>query len=1108
MGEKVDIRVDGYHLTDAIGTGGMGSVFRATVEADDKPVARGTTVAVKLLHPHLRTIEEFVKRFHREARLAASIDHPNVVRVLDEGCEDRKHYIVMEMAEGLKLNDLIGDNQPLSPQQTIEVMNQVCDALGAAAAVADPDQPGRVRNLVHRDIKPDNIMIQPLDRKQYDTMTRTGDKTALANIRVKLLDFGLAKDVKALSTILSQTGQSLGTPAYMSPEQCRGDDVDGRSDIYSLGVVAYHMITGTQPFAGPTTVAYATQHAEEIPPDILGRNPLCPKNLADCIYRCLAKDPKDRYAEAAELQADLVRVSKGQTVAKVYKFKKKGSFSHRKVAAIMAATAVILLLAVAGGWFFLTDRAKADFAEAVRQADVLIAAQDYAGASSKLQQAIADFPNRANKAQLTAPAHDRLRDIAAKAAEQESARMVSQEQQRRREHEAAAVAAVAAIKAKTAAADYQGAIDAANAALTTFADTPAGAQLPDLLAGATEKLRGRQEADKALAEAQRKQQEEQARIERDRQTAEAAARRERFVRYRDEGQVAYNRAVASGSRSDYLTARASFEAAIAEQQDAEVQRLLQQCIDRTTRHRIAVADFSVTGDVGIADAGKAVGELLLSRFGADRYQLVERSHLAAILAEHDLTMAEIVSNPARLRGKNLAGVRYIALGSVVRLGNIAISARVVDVTSGDIIQTAEVSAEDARGLQNALAELARILQMTPEEKKAYLDSALYPQLLAEARSKRQARQYDDAISIYQRVLAIRSTVDIQDELSACRRDKDAWERLQADERERQRQEAQRAKERQEADRERDQQFASLVQQARAIADTLPADRSRLTESQKSQAQRGVSLTDQALAIKPGDATATALKSRLAGYLGPEKELTLDLGGGVSMKLVLIPAGRFMMGSPSNEKDRDGDEGPQRQVTISKPFYMGVYEVTQAQYEAVMGNNPSHFKGANNPVEQVSWNDATEFCRRLSQRTGKTVRLPTEAEWEYACRAGTTTRFYYGDDPDYRQLGEYAWYNTNSNSRTQPVGQKRPNAFGLYDMHGNVYEWCSDWFADSYANANNTNPTGPASGSRRVLRGGSWICYPRLCRSALRYWFSPVHRGSYYGFRVVVVSGVD
>ena len=157
------------------------------------------------------------------------------------------------------------------------------------------------------------------------------------------------------------------------------------------------------------------------------------------------------------------------------------------------------------------------------------------------------------------------------------------------------------------------------------------------------------------------------------------------------------------------------------------------------------------------------------------------------------------------------------------------------------------------------------------------------------------------------------------------------------------------------------------------------------------------------------------------------EVTLDLGGGVTTKMVLIHPGNFMMGE---EKDR-------HEVILSKPFYMGVTEVTQAQYEVVMGTNPSYFKGATNPVDNVSWNDATEFCKKLSEKTRQAVRLPTEAEWEYACRAGTQTAFSFGDDP--AALGDYAWWFGNSGETTHPVGQKKLNAWGLYDMHGNVSE---------------------------------------------------------------------
>jgi formylglycine-generating enzyme required for sulfatase activity len=227
-------------------------------------------------------------------------------------------------------------------------------------------------------------------------------------------------------------------------------------------------------------------------------------------------------------------------------------------------------------------------------------------------------------------------------------------------------------------------------------------------------------------------------------------------------------------------------------------------------------------------------------------------------------------------------------------------------------------------------------------------------------------------------------------------------------------------------------------------------------------------------------------------------VTLDLGNSVTMKLVLIRAGKFMMGSPDSEQGRKDNEGPQHEVVITRPFYMGVTEVTQAQYEAVMGTNPSQFKGPTNPVEMVTWNDAVEFCRKLSEKTRKAVRLPTEAEWEYACRAGTKTRFSFGDSDS--MLGDYAWCGSNSGGKTNPVGRKKPNPWGLYDMHGNVWEWCADWYG-SYSSGASTDPQGPGSGGQRVLRGGSWYYVESgYFRCARRNNFDPSRHYEYFGFR--------
>jgi len=217
---------------------------------------------------------------------------------------------------------------------------------------------------------------------------------------------------------------------------------------------------------------------------------------------------------------------------------------------------------------------------------------------------------------------------------------------------------------------------------------------------------------------------------------------------------------------------------------------------------------------------------------------------------------------------------------------------------------------------------------------------------------------------------------------------------------------------------------------------------------------------------------------------------------VRLEFVLVPVGQFMMGSPSGENYRSDDER-QHQVRLTKPFYLAKYELTQAQYEAVAGKNPSRFKGARNPVEQVSWDDAVKFCERLSSQAGGGLQLPTEAQWEYACRAGSTTAYCFGDSDS--QLGGHAWHGSNSGRKTHPVGQKSPNAWGLYDLHGNVWEWCQDWYGD-YPSGGVTDPTGAPRGSYRVDRGGGFIGGADDCRSAFRGGYVPGIRRSILGFR--------
>lgn len=223
-----------------------------------------------------------------------------------------------------------------------------------------------------------------------------------------------------------------------------------------------------------------------------------------------------------------------------------------------------------------------------------------------------------------------------------------------------------------------------------------------------------------------------------------------------------------------------------------------------------------------------------------------------------------------------------------------------------------------------------------------------------------------------------------------------------------------------------------------------------------------------------------------------------LATSIDIEFALIPAGEFNMGLPSNDPGRAEDEGPIHHVTISKAFYMGKYEVTQKQWQEVMGNNPSQFKSDNLPVEQVSWEDIQGFIKKLNEMEGKNkYRLPTEAEWEYAARAGTTTRYSFGNDES--ELGTYAWYNANSGSRTHEVGLKNPNPLGLYDTIGNVYEWVQDKYHNSYNGAPNDGSSWEnGSGSTGVFRGGGFACGGGGCWPTTRH----ILPGAPIGFRLV------
>jgi formylglycine-generating enzyme len=1220
--------IGGYEILDSIGQGGMGTVYKG--RAPD-----GSAVALKLLHLHLCGIEEFVRRFHREAQLAERLAHPNVVRTLADGEEDGQHYLVMEYVEGRTLLELMreagldsasvkntGGDAPETPaetppphpgtampmERTIKWTRQIAGVLQAAADIG----------LVHRDLKPANVIVDARDN-------------------AKVLDFGLAKDTEALSSVLSMTGQSLGTPPYMSPEQFEGArDVDVRSDLYSLGATAYHLLTGQAPFAGPTQTAYMHQHLEEIPVPVEKVNPAVPRNLSWVVDRLLAKRPEDRHQTPAELIEDLNRVERGERPLNRYKPRKMRKHKTWHVVAAMLV-GMLLIGGLFGGWWWQRS-ATADTVVAER----VLAAKDLA-ARSRLDEALAVLDKtiasyQAEKPELVADACALRKELRAQRAAAETARLTKQRE------------LVTQGDAKLKVQDYPGALMLYEQA-GALGET---AEIGEKIATAT---RWKQEVEDKVATA--------ARIAREGVARKAAAAETERQRGLDLGKAleAATRFLDDGDEDTLDQAREQAgqarELARSAEDIARVQPLRDRIEEALKKRRswVGVVDFTMDRSVKAELTGSAVA-VKLEQALSGRYRLVTRNQVAKALAELKFQASDLADRTKAKQFGQQVGAEYLVTGSVVQIGDeITVAAQIFKVATGAIRQTADNTAVSLREIDTAFfSEIARMLEMTDAEKRTYLDEKRnYPKYLAEGRKLAALEKWDAAAKAFETARRAKRTPEVE-ALLATAREKAEAQRVLAEQRaahdlacargarllrEAKWPEAEAAfrralavKGHEQSQEARDGLAKAQGGAARAAFDAACAEGDKLlgakrwaeaegafgraiqigaplaadlragAEAGATHAKLGAAV-DRAEAAKgkedwPAVAKAAslpvsavlspaaqglaarlaALRKEAEGHLAPsvrvvcvldgrevqgaritvngsgeqaptpttlelvegkvyaikitlpprgktrytsfaksltadwkgERELRAEIeevtdptaGNVLGMAFVEVPAGSFRMGS----EDGQGDEKPVHEVRISKPFWVGKYEVTQDEYEKLIGKNPSKFKGARNPVECVSWNDAVAFCKKLAEQErsagrlplGYEYRLPTEAEWEYAARGGPQSKgFAYSGSND---LGDVGWHRSNSGGKTHEVGGKRANELGTHDMSGNVWEWCLDWHGEYPAGAT-VDPSGARTGSFRVYRGGGWSFGASGCRVAIRHSFGPSPAISYLGFRAAL-----
>ncbi len=1161
-----------YEIGGILGEGGMGTVYRA------KQTSLKRRVALKVLPPNLSSNPQMRQRFEQEAHTASLLNSPHVVQVITAGSHEEMVYFVMEFVEGTDLAEKIREKtdaaQLFTPDEAASIVIQAARGLAEAGK----------HNIVHRDIKPANLMI-----------TTKGV--------LKIADFGISKIAGEHG--MTMTGTAVGTPAYCSPEQGRGDQVDVRADIYSLGVVFYELLTGRKPFDGTTANALIYQHNYAEPTLITALRAEVPDAYQAVALKCLQKDPAKRYQDAAELVSDLERVRAGSApmTALMNAFGTGADEAMRRLGIkqrkiwpyITAALVLVAIIASIVIWQTRQSNEEQTIAGEIARLRGNLAVLDRAEPVSKgsrddlvaLDDLIdgedADLTRWQGKLSRVEQLQLRLARLDAGALPSAVLRAeASTDLERYREDVGGTGEDTVRWQAKLAAArdavttlrGTLGELDKTPVVSNAMAErlTPSLAQLTTLAGDQDEDVKRWQgrigaskdragtlranlaaldKADLVLTEAQLTT------LGQDLGALRAivgnedtgvrgwdtalTARRETIAGLRKNLARLDAVGLATTSLQAELAGDFAAFATVADANDPDLKRWsgkLKESAERIAGLRKSLARLdrpealTLTEDQQIDEQLTAYRALVSPDDGQlqawTARQKAERAAVAAMTATlvrfEDANRMTVVELDATTKAVTTLG----ALGALAEarqrlyerrlseekqaLEALRQSLRARDGASVNIDQQlvddlnllARLAGEgdddvkrwrgrvnDFERLRTALVSLDQPAPL-PEDVGKLLDAfaAIVGPGSAEvrrwrAKSARIASLCENLAPLnHVEPLPENALADAQalvDEVGPQEAQAKRWLTK-----------AQRVGE----------LIAALEQELNGryvLPERAPRHRDELVALVGLKDEQVARLaTRVAILVGPGRPAWAAAAGR--DEFGLWCELTIN---GVTQRLRYIPAGTFVMGSPEDEYGHEKDE-TQVRVTISRSFWLADTECTQGFWAAVAGIDDSRFKGLENPVERVSWDDAKAFCVALStQNPGLRARLPTEAEWEYACRAGVTAPFAshqgaVGND----KLDTIAWY-AGLSASTQGVKRRFGNVLALFDMHGNVWEWCEDRYG-TYSPTAVTDPIGREQ-ETRVARGGSFGDRPDRLRAANRLAVRPEMRTLYLGMRLAVAA---